>query len=222
MVIQRPIQTSLIPELERPWGPIPGSVQTGTNAELIATVAPLYLTGSVLDVTYGTGGWWRNYTPQPFTGHDLATDGVDFRSLPYPNQSWDAVCFDPPYIPQGGDHHMATGDWGNRYGLTRSLSQRDLDALFTDGITEAARVARTWVLVKCTDYTSSATLTVGSVKVVNTATALGLTVWDLIIHHTGSGPGGHNIVNIQRCRRHHSYLIVFKVKTPRASTEPPW
>jgi len=204
------VQQSFLPDMQRPVGPVPGSVQTGTNAELIATVAPLYLTGAVLDVTYGTGGWWKEYQPHPFTAHDLNTDGVDFRALPEDDNSYDAVCFDPPYIPQGGDNHMATGDWGTRYGLTRSLPQSELDDMFTEGMAEAARVTREWVLIKCTDYTSSAILTVGSVKVVNLATALGLVTWDLIVHHTGPGPGGHNIFTVRRCRRHHSYLVVFR------------
>lgn len=36
-----------------------------------------------------------------------------------------------------------------------------------------------------------------------------LPVHDLIVHHTGSGPGGHNIFTALRARRCHSYLLVF-------------
>ena len=44
-----------------------------------------------------------------------------------------------------------------------------------------------------------------------TTTALALGCWkhDQIVHHTGSGPGGHNIFDPKRARRHHSYLLVF-------------
>ena len=50
--------------------------------------------------------------------------------------------------------------------------------------------------------------------------AAGMTKWaldlgcikhDVIVHYTGSGPGGHNIFDIKRARRHHSYLLVFAV-----------
>jgi hypothetical protein len=210
--VDRPIQQSLIPELARPLGTVPGSVQVGDNADLIATLAPLYLTGSVLDVTYGQGGWWRRFTPDPFVAHDLTTDGVNFTDLPHPDGSFDAVTFDPPYIPQGGTNHLAATEWGKRYGITVSRTMDDMDQMFTAGMAEAARVSRQWVLVKCTDHTMSSELVVGSVRTVNIGTALGLVVHDLIVHHTGAGPGGHNIMTIRRCRRHHSYLLVFRVK----------
>lgn len=41
------------------------------------------------------------------------------------------------------------------------------------------------------------------------ARTLGWSKHDQIVHHTGSGPGGHNIFDVKRARRHHSYLIVF-------------
>jgi len=56
--VERDLQLSLLPDLrpDKPVGPVPQSVQhVSTNAELIAAVAPIYLTGSVLDVTYGRG-----------------------------------------------------------------------------------------------------------------------------------------------------------------------
>ena len=99
----RDMQLSLVEGMERPVGPLPLSVQTGTNADLIAKVAPLYLTGSVLDVTYGEGKWWDRFTPDPFTFHDLhKVDGVDFTALPEADRSVDTVCFDPPYTISGG------------------------------------------------------------------------------------------------------------------------
>lgn len=39
--------------MEQAVGPIPESLVLGDNATLIASIAPIYLTGSVLDVTYG-------------------------------------------------------------------------------------------------------------------------------------------------------------------------
>ena len=44
---------------------------------------------------------------------------------------------------------------------------------------------------------------------------------DLIVHHTGSGPGGHNIFTPKRARRHHSYLLVFTPKRARRPVENP-
>jgi len=46
--------------------------------------------------------------------------------------------------------------------------------------------------------------------VIDRAEDLGMIVHDLIIHHTGSGPGGHEIEAPIRARRNHSYLVVVR------------
>lgn len=218
MSLERPVALSLYPELvpDRPVGPILASVQTGTNADLIAAVAPFYLAGSVLDVTYGEGKWWTRFTPEPFTKHDLyKVDGVDFRALPEPDASIDTVCYDPPYVPEGGQGTTTAPDYRDRFGLATYRSQAALDALIAEGLAECARVARTWLLVKCTDYVNARVFTLGHRKVLDMADALGLSCHDLIVHHTGSGPGGHNVFTPIRARRHHSYLLVFTKKRAR-------
>jgi hypothetical protein len=217
MTTARPVEQSLFPDHapDRPRGPLVGSVIGGTNADLIAAIAPTYLEGnSVLDVTYGRGGWWTRYQPHPFTFHDIAVDGVDFRHLPESDGSVDVVCYDPPYIPAGGQGTTTAPEYRERFGLAIYRSQAELDQLIQDGLAEVARVARTWVLVKCCDYVNARHFTLGHRKVLDAADKLGLTdngdPWDLIIHHTGPGPGGHNIYTPLRARRHHSYLLVFQ------------
>ena len=54
--MKRDVQLSMVDGMERPLGPVLQSVFTGTNAELMRAVAPLYLTGSVLDVDLW---WWQ-------------------------------------------------------------------------------------------------------------------------------------------------------------------
>lgn len=212
----RPVEQSMFPDIkpDRPRGPIPGSVQTGTNADLIATVAPFYLTGSVLDVTYGEGGWWRRFRPVEFTFHDLhKVDGVDFRHLPEPDSSVDTVCFDPPYVPQGGMASSSAEDFRDRFGLTTgSTPWWECFDLMAVGLRECARVARQWLLVKCSDFVTGADFKLGHLHMLNVGIELGLDIHDVIVHHTGPGPGGHNIWTPIRARRHHSYLLVFKVQ----------
>jgi hypothetical protein len=215
--VSRPVQTSMFPDVapDRPVGPIPASVQTGTNADLIATIAPLYLTGSVLDVTYGEGKWWDRFTPDPFTFHDLhKVDGVDFRALPHEDRSFDAVCFDPPYVPQGGTSTKGCAeDFRDRYGLLEeSTPWWVTKALVEDGLAECARVTRGWLLVKCSDFVSGGEFHLGHRWMMDAAAKAGLgDPWDVIVHFTGPGPGGHNIWEPVRARRHHSYLLVFTV-----------
>lgn len=210
----RDVQLALLEGMERNVGPLPLSVFRGTNADLMSALAPLYLTGSVMDVTYGNGptagGWWRSFTPNPFTFHDLAIDGVDFRALPEADDSIETVCFDPPYIPAGGKPTTRdAGGFRQRFGLATGISYPDMIEMMRDGLAECARVASRFVLAKCSDFVTSGKFTLAHMRMLERAEELGLTVHDLIVHDTGPGPGGNNITEIKRARRAHSYLLVF-------------
>lgn len=207
----RAVEVSMFPELRshKAVGPLPASVVAGTNADLIVEIKDLYLTGTVLDVTYGRGRWWTRWKPQQFTGHDLDTDGVDFTNLPYADRSWGTVCYDPPYIIVGGRESSTRKDFQAGFGINQPRKQSDLDALVLAGLAETARVAQDYLLVKCMDYVATATFTPMTYRIFDAATAIGLHLHDEIIHHAGSGPGGHNIVTPKRARRHHSKLLVF-------------
>lgn len=217
MTIARPVQTSLVEGMERPVGPILPSVFTGTNADLMAAVAPLYLTGSVLDVTYGGGKWWDRFTPEPFTAHDLyKLDGVDFRALPEADGSVDTVCFDPPYVLSGGKSSakIADGEFQGRFGIGHRekgvTGWAALMDLLRGGVSEACRVSSRFVLVKCMEFAQGNNeLKDPPTEATMHARSLGWHLHDRIVHHTGSGPGGHNIFDVKRARRHHSYLLVF-------------
>lgn len=218
--VKRDVQLSMVEGMERPVGKIVPSVITGPNAELIRSVAPLYLNGSVLDVTYGGGKWWELYRPDPFTFHDLALDGVDFRTLPHADREFDTVAYDPPYTESGGEStgSVAAANFQSRYGIgVRNIAyQRGrVDNLILDGLTEVCRVASQFVLVKCMEYAQGPSNGNGKdfhdvpTMVTNAAAAVGWTKHDQIVHYTGTGPGGHNIFTVKRARRAHSYLLVF-------------
>lgn len=212
MTVQRDVQMSLIEGFDRPVGHILKSVFTQPhNADLIAAVAPLYLTGSVLDVTYGKGMWWKKFTPDPFTFHDITIDGVDFTDLPHADKSFETVVYDPPYIPAGGAATKAqiTDSFRNGFGLTAGRTSNDFDQLVLDGLAEVCRVSAHYVLVKCMEFVGSAKFVDKPTEITNAAADLGFVVHDRIVHFAGSGPGGHNIFEVKRARRVHSYLIVF-------------
>lgn len=234
MTVTRPVQGSFIEGMERPVGPIPPSVYRGTNGDLIAAVADLYLTGSVLDVTYGEGKWWERFKPDQFTAHDLEkVDGVDFRELPEDDNTYDAVCFDPPYVISGTHSSDRLGpDFQNRYGIglhnlpeARNVATGEtaFHSLLRGGLSECVRVSREWVLVKCMEFSqgSHTPTSFHDIPYLMTkwALELGCVKHDQIVHHTGSGPGGHNIFDIKRARRHHSYLLVFRAPLERAPND---
>jgi hypothetical protein len=215
VTVERDVQLALVDGMERPAGPILRSVFQGSNSDLMAAVAPLYLAGSVLDVTYGNGptagGWWKRYRPDPFTFHDIALDGVDFRDLPHADGEFDTVCYDPPYIPAGGAATSAkvASSFRTTFGLTAGRTASALDALVADGLAECGRVAGRFLLVKCMEFVGSNTFCDMPTDITNMARTLGWVKHDQIVHHTGPGPGGHNIFHVKRARRAHSYLLVF-------------
>ncbi|MDO8391043.1 MAG: hypothetical protein Q7V57_11185 [Actinomycetota bacterium] len=144
--ISRPVAQSLFPDMraDQATGPLLTSVATGSNADLIASIAPLHLTGRVLDVTYGRGMWWTRYRPADLTCHDRDTlDGVDFRHLPHADESFDAVCFDPPYIPHHSPATSTARDFIDRFGTGRgATTPTELFELFDAGLTECERVCK--------------------------------------------------------------------------------
>ena len=222
----RNVQLSAFPDLQpdKPIGPILPSVFQGTNADLMAAVAPFYLTGSVCDLTYGEGKWWDRFTPDPFVAHDkFKVDGIDFTALPEADNTYDAVCFDPPYVISGTNSSVRLGpEFQDRYGIglhNLKISNTDtptFEALILAGLAEAVRVSREWVLVKCMEFSQGGHVqpwrSFHDIPHLMTVAALELGCFkhDQIVHHTGSGPGGHNIFDPKRARRHHSYLLVFR------------
>jgi len=214
MVVERDVQLAMFGGREKAVGPILKSVIGGTNADLIAAVAPLYLTGSVLDVTYGLGIWWQKFKPDDFTFHDIELDGVDFRTLPHETGEFDTVCFDPPYVPRQGPAPapiQRDQNFRERFGLHESRGGIETTALIFAGLAECARVSRRFVLVKCCDFTNGRQFQLGHFRVLQEAERLGLRCHDLIVHAAGTGPGGGQIKTVLRARRAHSYLIVLEV-----------
>lgn len=216
------VEQSLFPDLvaDKPTGQILPSVFVGSNADLMEAVSPFYLTGSVLDVTYGEGAWWERFRPETFTFHDkYKVDGVDFTALPEADDSVETVCYDPPYVLSGGESTGAVADVGfqERYGIgmgrLKHNSAQAFEAMLQAGLSEVSRVSRRFVLVKCMEFAQGGGADGGFKNIpylmTKWAEERGLKSYDVIVHHTGSGPGGHNIFDPKRARRHHSYLLVF-------------
>lgn len=119
---------------------------------------------TVLDLTYGGGGFWGAALPPgialtanvwPDTvGPVVALGGfgggslvsVDFRHTRLADDAYDLVIYDPPHVADGG----ADGLYAGRYGTARGT--RALRALLVDGLLEALRLASAGVLVKVTDH----------------------------------------------------------------------
>lgn len=186
-----------------------------SNAELIADCAALgYLHADwlTLDPTYGRGVWWKKWQPENLVGHDIALDGVDFRDLPYGDNTFDAVAFDPPYVSVGGRKTTGIAEMHDRFGLTDApTTPAGVQELINAGLDECVRVLKPkgYLLVKCQDYVSSGKLWLGTHWTLSTALEAGLTCVDRFEHHgpPRPQPPGRRQVH---ARRNLSTLFVFQ------------
>lgn len=206
---------SLFPDLvkDKYVGPLPMSVQTGTNADVVHQFRDVYFGDdrSIVDLTYGDkGGWWKRHRP---TG--LVVSDHDFTALPYTDGEFQTVCYDPPYVQTGGRSTRAVIGHGfrDRYGINdQQRTENDLLALILTGASEAARITDPvdgFLCVKAMDFVGSGSFCDWTYRVHAHLTGIGMTMHDEITHHAGAGPGGHNIAAAKRARRCHSKLLVF-------------
>jgi hypothetical protein len=96
---------------------------------------------SAVDLTPGAGCFWSEAEPVDV---QVENSPHDFRALPYADDSYDVVVFDPPHNADCG----AASVMGLRYG---SYSQAELEQVIRQGVAEAWRVARLGVIVKVTE-----------------------------------------------------------------------
>lgn len=167
-----------------------------SNADLIAAVHQLgYLRDGdhVLDPTYEKGVWWKAWRPEKLTTHHRAADGFDFRALPYPDGSFDAIAYDPPYVCPGGRKTSTVKEMHARYGMAEGgfddpafTTPAELQQIIDAGLTEMARLVRPArtkkdggiILVKCQNYVWSGHFFDGAEQTRDHAKKIGLVVVD--------------------------------------------
>jgi hypothetical protein len=199
------------------------SVAHGTNGRLIRSVCRLHLgpDDTIADITYGRGAFWSEVgdgVRARVTGSDIVTvagANHDFRALPYPDRSFDVVVFDPPYIHTGNATHRHADRYG--FGAVAGYTMADVLRLYVAGMTEARRVARKMVWVKCKDGIESGQQHWLHCDVRTEAMRLGLTPRDLFVL---VGNGGMTVArwdSQHHARKVHSYLWVFDSRSAKAS-----
>ncbi len=196
-------------------GPVYSCVQ-GTNADLIATVARLYLNKGdrVADITYGQGVFWQKLSVPDhrfFKSDRITCPGSphDFRRLPYADGRFDVVVFDPPYA-----HHadtMRIEPCYNNSATTPKLRHREILDLYRLGMAEARRILKPGgtLWVKCADEVENCRQRRGHVEVLQIAADLGLRDEDLFILVPDGRPVT-NAVKQKHARKNCSFLWVFR------------
>ena len=184
---------------------------TGKNDVLFEKISKLYFKPGIIikDVTYGMGAFWKrtNLEQYNFQGTDLKT-GVDFRKLPYDNDSVDVVILDPPYAHTPGN--MMVDKTYNNAATTKGMYHKDIMKLYADGMKESYRVIRNdgYLMVKCQDEIESSKQKWSHIEIYGEAMKLGYYAKDLFVLHQDKNPIIQH--KQQHARKNHSYLWVFK------------
>jgi hypothetical protein len=170
----------------------------------MASVAGLWICDGdqVADVTWGRGVFWKKLPGLPTFAHDLKTDGIDCRKLPYADGSLDVVVLDPPYRPTHGSKGFA----GNGLAEAYQLGGNVLDSI--NDVSDLYGAALEEVLVKCQDLSYGHRLHLFSLDVLQLMVAAGFEFADQFILVNESRLSSGAWEKQERARRAHSVLWV--------------
>jgi hypothetical protein len=204
-----------------------------SNSELIEAVFEMHVWPKkwascmdVLDMTYGRGVWWKWTTGfeesmMTLFENDLRQGGFDYREMPYGDNCFDVIAFDPDYIAPGGRESSTIQEFNDRYGLKDQYeSPAALQLSINAGVAELARMLQPQGigLVKCTNYISSGKVWLGEYETIRAGLNAGLLVEDIFVHVSKPGPQPDRPDSKQQhARSNSSRLIVFRKPGRRGS-----
>jgi len=195
------------------------SSYTGTNDEIFPYVLSLYVPpgSKIADVTYGKGVFWRRIPDEIYdvSATDISS-GVDCRKLPYRDNEFDCVVFDPPYMhTPGGTAHVNHQNYETYYQNNKSSSPKKyheavLDLYFS-AAKEAWRIMKEGAIyiVKCQDEVCANRQRLTHVEIINELATHGFVAEDLFVVTRNGKPGVSRILKQAHARKNHSYFLVF-------------
>jgi hypothetical protein len=216
----------LFPELDLPktpdkkqsgYEPLP-SIWEGTDAELLERMLDFYphhAPKKILDATVNAGRFWvgsaRNVTGMdidPRHEPDVVGDNTD---MPFSDESFDVVVYDPPHIPNQGKDKSK--DFNKRFGLVLKSSIEEgynFTHMYPPFCKEAYRVLAKDGLLFCkiADYVHGHRFQWAHVEFISAATAVGFTACDCIVKIRKGPITDPRWKKAHHARRHHCYWLV--------------
>lgn len=175
----------------------------------------------ILDCTYNTGKMWKKSSYKPVRmdiNADLELDIVgDFTKMPFENESFDIIVFDPPHLPTNAASENSSKIWEKQYGITSEGEGREGDnvnGMFLPFLKEAKRVLKHGgiVLAKIADLVHNHRQQFQQVDFINAVREVGMTPCDMMIK---CDPNAGNLTsskwkNVKHLRKSHCYWIVVR------------
>jgi hypothetical protein len=187
----------------------------GRNEDLIPVILNIYAKDgdTIADVTYGNGNFWKkvDLIRYDFYPSDIKTNGYDFRNLPYEDNIFDIVAFDPPYMhgspaPINDEldktyFNNEKGGWGYKY----------IYGLYQQGLSESRRILKSKgiCLVKCQDQIESGKNYFDHIIIYDMAKEMNFIAEDLFILSRNQVPMMRHSYQLH-ARKNHSYMWVFR------------
>lgn len=201
------------------YSPLP-SVWEGEDAALLELMLDFYPRQTpqlILDATINLGRFWRE-SKRPVIGLDIEpnfhpTVIGDNMALPFANDAFDVVVYDPPHIPNQGKDKQK--DFNTRFGLVVKSPRENgynLTHTYLPFVTEAYRVLKNEgvLFAKIVDYIHNHRMQWAHLELIKAACEAGFCACDMIIK-VRKGP----IVDpkwkvAHHARRQHAYWIIFR------------
>lgn len=201
------------------YHPLP-SVWEGTDAELLEKMLDFYPKDRprlVLDATVNAGRFWET-SQRSVIGLDIEfkyqPDVVgDNLCMPFRDNSFDVIVFDPPHIPNQGKDHSK--DFNTRFGLVLKSSSENgynFSYLYPPFVREAHRVLKPEGILFCkiTDYVHGHRFQWAHVEFIQAAQAAGFCPCDCIVKVRKGPIIDPRWKTAHHARRHHCYWLVFR------------
>lgn len=196
------------------------SVWYGEDAELLEKLLNFYPRRKprrILDATVNCGRFWKGSKRQ-VTGLDIdpryrPTVVGDNTNMPFPNESFDVVVYDPPHIPNQGKDKSK--DFNTRFGLVLRSSKENhytFSHTFPPFIKEAYRVLKPEgiLLCKIADYVHDHRYQWAHIEFIIAAREANLTPCDCIIKIRKGPIVDPRWKRAHHSRRQHCYWLVFR------------
>lgn len=228
------------------------SASVGNNDELFKDILKLYVAegSKIADVTFGKGVFWNTIDLSHYELHasDLylkvetakkysnikIQDNIDARDLPYEDNSFDCIVFDPPYMEgfyrRNKEHVGGQGShdsFRQAYSSGEGNEKISSTAKYHDAVTEmyvlsgyeAYRVLKEngVLIVKCQDEVSANVQRLTHVEIISAYEEMGFATEDVFVLVRNNKPVISRVKVQKHSRKNHSYFLVFTKRKTKIS-----